>query len=157
MDLNYVVDKLVISFMKIRFLNEKSDMTTNCDNEDVNNQLDNNRLENIDNIIHKLNEADDILEKSQKNEYFNEIEKMVYSNKWNNLKQFHKLVKIKEYLDTINMLVTEKDKIFKILEQLLTDKKLKHDKHIVYNSNNQRVTSISILKIDENGKYYIDI
>jgi SOS-response transcriptional repressor LexA len=151
MDTDYIIDKLVISFMKIRFLSEKTELVGKNSNNNTN-----NRIDQLNNIVEKLNTTESIIDATKNKNSFGEIEKLVYSKKWNNLQHFHKMTKIKEYLNEIIKEKSVKDLLALKISELINDKKLKYVKHIVYNSTQQKITSMPILKQNDKGEFYLD-
>ena len=86
---------------------------------------------------------------SELNEYLNKINEMVYFVKWNRLTDYHKTVKLKEYIDS---LVTSKNKQNKLLDKLLNDKKL--SKKVDYDEKKGCINFIEGIVYDEISKSY---
>lgn len=87
----------------------------------------------------------------------NDIEKLAYSRPWNKLHEIHKIIKMKEYVDKLNL----KDKrdtceLKIILEEYIKNRKLNSIKIVDYDYCNLEIKSIKGLKID-NGLYEIFI
>ena len=149
MDADYIIDKIVISLMKIRFISEREEL------EKTNNN--NTRTPQLDNIIDKLKTSESIIDGNTNKSQFNEIEKLVYSKKWVNLQYFHKITKIKEYLDKIVTDNNERTKLVSAIGDMINTKKIKYNKHLVYDSSKQQIVSMAMLKQNEKKQYYLDI
>jgi cytochrome c-type biogenesis protein CcmH/NrfF len=148
MDMNYIIDKLVISFMKIRFISEKSELEINDENQ--------SRITQIENIITNLKTIEEDMDKKN-NKHDVEITKMVYCKKWNNLQHFHKMNKISEYLNEFIDNEIVQGKLYGEINNMLLEKKIKYNKHIVYNPLQQKITSLPILKHTEKEGYYLEL
>lgn len=142
MDIDYIVDKLVISFMKVRYLNEKTNETE--------------KNTEISTIIDNLSTVDDKLSIDKNKSKFSEIEKMMYSKKWQYLQHNHKINKINEYLGNI---IKDSHIITELCDQiciLILDKKIKDKIHLEYDPSQQKIITMNMLKLCD-GKYIIDI
>ncbi len=76
----------------------------------------------------------------------------LYIKPWVKLNQIHKIIKIKEFINNININEKEKEILIENILELLKDKTKKNK--IIYDSEKGKIISISCLKF-ENGKYLI--
>lgn len=101
----------------------------------------------------------------QKDNMFNEIDKHitahVYKKQWNKLKPFHKMEKLKEYL---NENIKEKsiaDKLLADFEPHVNKGSINTKKYIIYDPNEEKILSLPCLKIiktdKEDNDYKVDI
>lgn len=148
MDKDYIIDKLVISFMKIKFISEKTELINASPND--------TKIIQLDDIINNLKTTETIIDDIKNPNHFNEIEKLVYSKKWHNLQPFHRTAKIKEYFNDLPIDAKLKAQLLLDMEKLMNDKKIKINKHLVYDSNQQKITSMPMLKINEKQQYYLN-
>ncbi|AGC02008.1 hypothetical protein H012_gp451 [Acanthamoeba polyphaga moumouvirus] len=112
---------------------------------------DNNRLE---------------MKKMNLDEYAKDMDIMVYKKPWNKLKDFHKIMKIKEYVNKLpfgkKINKEEKEKNMEYIKQEiingLKNKKFgKNKSEIIYNPDNMEITSISCVYLNKKkGIYAID-
>lgn len=107
------------------------------------------RTTQINLILNKLNKKTD--ENNLEN-MFKEIDKYNYMKTWNKLNDFHKIEKIKEF-------VNENYKNNVDLENLLIDaineKKLNTQKHVNYDPLKSKIISINALTEDQDGKFQL--
>lgn len=114
-------------------------------------------------IINKFNAVEQI-EKLDMNEHNKDMDRISYQKPWVKLRDFHKIIKIKEFVANLEypkkISEPEKEKNRqKILEQLLLglkEKKIgKNKSEITYNETEMRIEDIDCLTM-QNNKYYID-
>ncbi|ANB50658.1 hypothetical protein [Powai lake megavirus] len=106
------------------------------------------------------------MKKMNLDEYGKDMDAMVYKKPWNKLKEFHKIMKIKEYInkltygEKINNIDMENNKEFIIKEIILGLKSKRFNKNkseIVYDYEKMEITSISCLDYNKKkGIYEID-
>jgi len=106
------------------------------------------------------------IKKMNIDEYSKDIDVMMFNRPWKKLKEFHKIMKIKEFIDILTF--GKKAKPKKIAENkkyiqdeicngLKTKKFNKNKSEIVYDQKNMKIISISCLDFNKkNGLYNID-
>lgn len=96
--------------------------------------------------------------KETKEDIFKEIDKYTYRKQWNKLIAFHKIVKIREY---INEHVTDLEMQKEIIEKLKVyaeENRINTKKYVVYDPNAEKILSFPCLIIDnEKNTYQIKI
>ncbi|AKI80086.1 hypothetical protein QJ850_gp613 [Acanthamoeba polyphaga mimivirus] len=91
----------------------------------------------------------------------------MFKKPWAKLKPFHKIMKIKKYIDTLpydkkikeNFISKNKEELIDEITKGLTEKKFgtKNKSEIIYDSDKMEITSISCVDYDKKEKlYYID-
>lgn len=84
----------------------------------------------------------------------NEYDINLYKKPWVKLNIIHKFLKIKEYINDLNINdMTEKNKLIELLIILVKNKELTKKKKVLYDEINGKIISIVELKYI-NGKYY---
>ena len=79
----------------------------------------------------------------------------LYNKIWSKLNIIHKIIKIKEFLNSLNIKKSEdKEILINEIILLLKTKKIKN-KDIIYDENNCKIISIPNLQYDNNKFYYI--
>lgn len=107
-------------------------------------------IENNDNIIssESINKDSDV--QNELVEYDNNL----YKKPWIKLNIIHKFLKIKEYINDLNITNTdEKETLIELLINLVKNKLLTKKKKVLYDEINGKIISITELKYI-NGKYY---
>lgn len=105
------------------------------------------------------------IKKMNLDEYSKDMDIIVFKKPWNKLKEFHKIMKIKEYVDSLEYKENKKNRKTKISnnreflkEELcsgLKDKKFgKGKSEIVYDEENMLITSMSPIKYDRKSNLY---
>jgi len=80
---------------------------------------------------------------------FTEIDKYIYKCEWTKLREFHKIVKLKEYVNSLKANKDTKNELIKILEKQLRNKELKN-KQVNYTPSNETITKINgVSELDE--------
>lgn len=156
MNITNELDDLVKSFNLYRFQNELNFYKSQNDSS----QKYSSQINLLTSIINNLNNTKEVKDnsKSKIQNMFNEIDQMVYKKEWKKLPNFHKNIKIKEYLlEQYNDI--KKDEL-KYIENMLADavenKKLNNDEYVNYNQNLSKITNISILKKNAEGKLVLE-
>jgi len=145
MNINNDIENIRTKMFRLRFENELDERiqenTVSSNNE---------RLVKLGKILNKNTEVKKENKlSSELNEYLDKINEMVYFVTWKRLTDYHKTVKLKEY---INSLVTSETKQNKLLEKILTDKKL--SKRVDYDEKNGCINFIEGIVYDEISKSY---
>ena len=87
---------------------------------------------------------------------FSEMTKMVYMKPWKKLPEFHRIVKLKEYIEKNYGNDTDKYKnIESLLLGAIEKKELGRDDHVIYDTQNCEIISIPILK-ETNGAFKLE-
>jgi hypothetical protein len=80
---------------------------------------------------------------------FNEIDKYIYKCEWSKLRDLHKIVKLKDYVNSLKMKKDKKIKIISLLEYKLKNKELKN-KQIIYIPSEETIKKIyGVSELDE--------
>jgi len=87
---------------------------------------------------------------------FSEMTKMVYMKPWKKLPEFHKSVKIKEYIEKTYGKDTEKSKIVaSLLSEAIENKELGKEDYVIYDTKNCEIIQIPVLK-ETNGIFKLE-
>ena len=146
--------------------------------DNINNYLQDNYYTNIKNYLQKNNINNDYINKHIKNIKYNEIisksssesnimveslqpihykdfDNNVYKKVWSKLNIIHKIIKIKEFIESLNITsITEKNELTNELIYLIRTNKIKNNENLTYDENNGKIKSLSNLQFD-NDRYYI--
>ena len=93
---------------------------------------------------------------SDNSSMFDEAIKMVYMKPWNRLPNFHKKVKLTEYVNELYAEHKDHKKILNLLVNALEDNNLGTIKHVVYDNKNSKIINIPVL-CEINGKFQLKI
>jgi hypothetical protein len=108
-------------------------------------QLDNPRIEKLETILSNLTHKNH----SVKDEFFHKMDTIVYRNNWRKLPDFHKTVKLKEFIKE------NYEDYQDVLEKLLLkNPDLNSEKSVEYDSTLMKITNILILKFNEETKVF---
>jgi hypothetical protein len=141
------IEKIRIDLFKIEYLNELEDLefdkTKNTDRIDLINKIIN---ENYTDKVKKTNNS--------LNNMFDEIEHSMYNKPWIKLQNYHKIIKLKEYIDkTFDK--SQKKNIEKICIDSVNLGNLNKNNKVDYNVNEQKIISITALKKNKNDEFVI--
>jgi len=120
------------------------------------------RTQNINIILSKLksesvplnNDVNKINTNEQLNDLYKDIEKYIYRKPWNKLQPFHRITKIKEYVDKNMEDLTFRNQILEELIKLVQDKKLASNNQVKYDPNKEEIEHIPALHIDYEDKTF---
>jgi hypothetical protein len=84
--------------------------------------------------------------KSKIQSTFNEIDKMVYMKLWRKLPDFHKNVKIREYLDSNFKDKEGREVVENLLTSAIQNKELNRDEYVQYDQSQCKIFDIPVLK-----------
>lgn len=111
-------------------------------------------------------QPNDNLKKLNMDEYAKDMDVMTFKRPWIKLKEFHKIMKVKEYVSNLVYPTKCKEKLIeknrayvikKLIYGLQNKKFAKHKSEITYDSDLMQITAISCLSFDKvRGKYLID-
>lgn len=151
-DITNELDDLAKSFKLYRFRTELDFYQSQDDNiyADRINSLT-NIIINLENISKEKNNS-----KNKIRNAFDEIDKLVYKKPWKKIPNFHKDIKIKEYL--LERFKDDNDQIEhieKIIIDAIGNSEIKKD-FIVYDQNLCKITDITVLKQNIEGKYILE-
>lgn len=130
-----------------------SDDTKNEDNDNV------KRIETLEQIINFYKNGLKMTESTYKEknktlqEDLNEINKIVFKKSWNRLPEYHKIIKMEEYIEKLIIDKKLRDQVITELTTLIDNKKLT-GKYVDYDSNECVIKSILALKYDSEKKEY---
>ena len=90
----------------------------------------------------------------KKDVIFQEIDKYTYRKQWNKLPAFHKIVKIKEYLEeNVSDKKMRKELLTKLTEHA-NKKRINTKKYVIYDPNKAQILSMPCIEIDEEDKTF---
>lgn len=107
----------------------------------------NERKGDLEEIIGSINDK----KKSSMEEMYIEIEKYIYKKPWGRLSQYHKMEKIKEYMEEHEKDPVRRKKIVKEMEEYIYSKRLGSKKSVVYDPKIERIIKIPALKYGDDG------
>lgn len=119
---------------------------------ELSNTQDSQRKKDIQNILQRYEtkrEEENIKEKREK--MFEQIDKEVFKQKWTKLSDFHKEIKIKEYVEEKYNSHKNKNLLLNLLIETLKEGKLKTEKFIKYDSKNSKIAEINNLLEEEDS------
>ena len=143
-----------------RYKNEISYIETTTDSLPF--QDKESRIKQLKQLLEDANK-----EQPELNKLFDMATKNVYKKKWSHLAEYHKNVKLNEYVTAMfdKYLLDHKDeavvldkfkaKILKHIESLISDKKINTKNHVVYDSDNEIILEAKFIAIDIAKKEYI--
>lgn len=146
MNFNQQLENIRNNLRKTRFENELSVLYKEEPKDEV-------RIQQIESIIEMLKPE---LKEKKKDTFFKEIDKLVFKKLWNRLQPFHRLIKITEYLDENHKDKPYYDELYKEFKTLIESGKLTTKKFVEYDSNNEKITNLPCLIINDN-KFVIKI
>lgn len=117
-----------------------------------NNDGDTLKIEKLENIIALMGETKgETKKKNKKDEFFGKIDNAVFAQKWKYLSQYHKNIKLKEYIESI---CKRENCDINNLEKLLLDND-KINKYVVYDNVIMKITEITALKYNSENTTWI--
>ena len=162
-------------FFRLRFENELEYLKQDIDNSKIDSDNENNsenneneeenwlvkRIDQLQSIISNFDNKNKEIDRSSGTnitETFDEINEQLYRKAWSRLPSFHKMVKIKEYLNELIDDKDEREKLLKEIEKNISNKKLNTKKSIGYSSKDKKILSMSVIKLDKKtNNYYLNI
>jgi hypothetical protein len=100
----------------------------------------NNLLKNLDNSINNINS---ILTETEKTE-----DDYLYKKPWNRLNMVHKIIKIKEFINSMNISLENKNTLIQKMTFMIKSKKLQKVSEVEYNQELMKIISINCLSQD---------
>ena len=140
-DINEIVKELKTHHFTSEYNNIKDD--------------DNERSKILKELIEMLNIIN-ITKESAKNEIGNKVYNAAFSKPWKKLLNFHRDIKLKEFIDEKFSNKTEDEQIE--LRNLLNTKAnpiLQLEKNIIYDISSMKIVNIPILEYNEDNKKYV--
>lgn len=123
--------------------------------------LNKNNNHEYDNILNNYIEENNITNEIIESENLTITESIntmsddyIYKKPWNKLNIIHKKIKIKEFINNLNIEKKEKQNLINKFILLVNEKKITKKNDINYDEDNGVITSIPLLK-HKNNKYYI--
>lgn len=135
---------------ELEYLNssKNTNIFTNIQEQDINNRKV--ILQSLLNIpIKKIDTA-----QQQKDNMFKELDKYIYKKQWTKLTAFHKIVKIKEYINETVSDNSMKDEIITQLCKCAEQNSINPKKYVIYDPNAEKILSMPCLIIDEEKNTY---
>lgn len=138
------IDNILLDIEKFYLDN----LLNECINRKINSSIIKDKLKNIDNNITETNSL------TETDTY---TEDYIYKKEWNKLHSTHKIIKLREFVNRLNINNdTEKKNLKKDLINLVKNKKLTKKNSVNYNSEKGLISSIPNLNV-VNNKYEIKI
>lgn len=143
------LDDLAKSFKLYRFNGELNYYTSQNDN------INNEKIEALTKVIAVLDGKQDTKnEKNKTIEALNEMSNMVYKKTWRRIPNFHKNIKIKEYLSE-----RFKDINYSYIENMISsaieNNEFNNEENVIYDQKICKIIDIPALKQDQSGKYIL--
>ena len=110
-------------------------------------------LQNIINDLKKNENIITVFENNTETDGMSEKIDYLYTKPWSKLNQIHKIIKIKEFINNLDITDLEKENLKDDLIQIIKEKKKKNK--IIYDDIKGKILSISTLTFS-NGKYNIE-
>lgn len=108
----------------------------------------------IEKKIRKLEEYvddtnDSIMEekKSELETKLSETDEGYFYKPWNKMATVHKIIKIKEYVNNLDLELSKKEKLVAYLKKALKDRKISKNEHVLYSVSQGKIVSIPQLKL----------
>ena len=138
------IDNILLDIEKFYLDN----LLNECINRKINSSIIKDKLKNINNNITETNSL------TETDTY---TEDYIYKKEWNKLHSTHKIIKLREFVNRLNINnYTEKKNLKKDLINLVKNKKLTKKNSVNYNSEKGLISSIPNLNV-VNNKYEIKI
>ena len=152
MDINIVMNKLNIKYYESIIISLEKQNNNNSQSYIVWLQ---EKIAKLNNNISTATESEPIPQVQQINTTDNHTE--LYKKPWNKLNQIHKILKIKEFINSLtNIDVNERNNLKDKLIGLIKNKVLSKKEKINYDENNGKI--ISLLNLEyKNNKYIYNI
>lgn len=109
-------------------------------------------LDRINILLNIINELEGNKIKDKIHNFFDNIDKLVYKKPWKRLPEFHKIIKIKEYLDEKYKTNDKRNIIEELLINTIKTKDTTKGNYIIYDENICKITDIPGLK-NIDGQY----
>lgn len=141
---------------EIKYLKENGKLNIFSNYQDTNME---ERLEWLNIILDNINKDDKIVKpdvdvKQKRKDMFSEIDKYTYKKQWNKLTNFHKLVKIKEFITENYEANNFRDEILAKLTLRIDDNTFNTKKYVIYDPNAEKILSIPALTVDITKKIF---
>jgi hypothetical protein len=155
MDINIVMNKLNIKYYESIIISLEKQNNNNSQSYIVWLQEKMAKLSNNISTVTESEPVQSVQSVQHNNTTDNHME--LYKKPWNKLNQVHKILKIKEFINSLtNIDVNEKDKLKDKLIELIKNKVLSKKEKINYDENNGKI--ISLLNLEyKNNKYIYNI
>ena len=93
----------------------------------------------------------------QRETLFQEIDKYTYKKQWNKLPAFHKIVKIKEFLEVNISDITQRKELLELLTDHVNGGRVNTKKYVIYDPNKEQILSMPCLIINKDNSYKLNI
>ena len=108
--------------------------------------LSEERIQTMHKIIESFKkEREEYNKKTGKEKYFEEIDKYLYKKPWNRLSNFHKTIKMKEFIQS-DYPVAWQDRLMTDLTQLIEEGKMGSKKQVDYDPLTESIKNIFVIK-----------
>lgn len=149
MNISNELDELARSLKLYRFRNELNFYKSQNDEKNL------IRIEKLTKIINSLESTQLVQNKDKIQHAFDDGYKFVYMKPWRRLQDFHKVVKIKEFVEERYKDEKNKGIIEKMLLEAIEKKQLNKDNYVKYDQNISKIIDIPALKQDNDGNFKI--
>lgn len=108
----------------------------------------------IKKLIESINITNDSIVEEKNSELetkLSETEEGYFYKPWNKMTTVHKIIKMKEFVNNMDVNNEMKNKLITYLKIALKDKKITKNDQVIYNVNQAKIISIPKLKLDNNG------
>lgn len=87
-------------------------------------------------------------------DYFTQLDNIVYQKRWNSLRDFHKEKKLEEWVKEQPLSEKKKKSLLIDIMEAFKDKKIHTEKNVDYNKTSMKIESISGIEIDNKTDSY---
>jgi len=160
MDISTQIDLVKINNLTRKFKMEYDYLSNNC-NMNIFTNVPNIelRLKNLEYLLEtiSINKQNETIQQ-KRNNIFKEINKYTYKKQWNKLLPFHKIFKIKEFINEIILDKNMQNEIIDKLSNYINTGKINTKKYVVYDPNLEKILSIPCLIYNnDNNTYKLNI
>lgn len=110
----------------------------------------NNMIKNLTESINNTNDSIVEEKNSELETKLSETDEGYFYKPWNKMTTVHKIIKIKEFVNNMDINTGMKNKLITYLKSALKDKKITKNEQVIYNVNQAKIISIPKLKLNNN-------
>lgn len=110
----------------------------------------NNMIKNLTESINNTNDSIVEEKNSELETKLSETDEGYFYKPWNKMTTVHKIIKIKEFVNNMDINTGMKNKLITYLKSALKDKKITKNDQVIYNVNQAKIISIPKLKLNNN-------
>lgn len=138
------------SMDKIYFTNIKN----NTSNQDII-KLVNKSISNLEQKISTITDSLKEKKNSEIDSKLSETEEAYFYKPWNKMSTVHKIIKIKQFVNNMDLANNQKSKLITYLKNALKKKKITKNHQVIYNISQAKIVSIPKLELN-NDKFSIN-